>query len=376
MRHERAHDGERLSARQVRGRVVDRLVQAILSFEARRRQPLQIRARSLGRHHQREHRGIGRDDQILGQAPFQPEAGNAECAILIVESGVDRVVAGLRHAPRHAALVPVRDLPRHRRVIRLVEQRVLVRRHHQQRHQVLEHRAAPGQQDRFAAGTGEQAAEGEPVVLRQLTLRNGDEAGEPCFRRQQIVVTGVAPPVAHVVTDRQQMAPVVIEEAIVHPRHLADLNHKLLDRRNPVARILAGPGYRLSERGQPFPLGQCGGRVQPAVDGVQYVHIERRQFAQRRDRAQAGLIGQPRGGGGPANNSRHGVNKFSSSCAAWHCRTNASTHRLASLAATPSARGWAVPNISQSRTRQPVQPTPHRIDRRRTRIVGRVEIFP
>jgi len=33
--------------------------------------------------------------------------------VLVVEMDVDRVVAGLRHAPRHVTLIAIRDLPRH-----------------------------------------------------------------------------------------------------------------------------------------------------------------------------------------------------------------------------------------------------------------------
>ena len=143
----------RLAARGRReARVVDRLVEAELSREAGGGEPLQVRARRLGRHHQRERRGVGRDHQVLGQPALEPEAGHAEGAVLVVEGGVDRVVARLGHAPGHAALAAVGDLPVHRRAAGALEQRVLVRRHHQERHQVLEHRAAPRQQRRLAAG--------------------------------------------------------------------------------------------------------------------------------------------------------------------------------------------------------------------------------
>ena len=176
------------------------------SRRARGGEPLQILARRLRRHHQRERRGVRRDDQILGQSALEPQAGHAERAVLVVERRIDRVVAGLRHAPRHAALPAVLDLPLHRRPIGLVEQRVLVGGHHQQRHQVLEHRAAPRQQHRLATGAREQAPEGEPALLRQLALRDGDEAREARFRGEQIVVAGVAPRLADVVADGQQMA--------------------------------------------------------------------------------------------------------------------------------------------------------------------------
>ena len=93
-----------LAARQARRRVVDRLVEAEPAREARGGEPLQVRARRLGRDHQRERRGVGRDHQVLRQAALQAEARHAEGAVLVVEARVDGVVAGLRDAPGHAAL--------------------------------------------------------------------------------------------------------------------------------------------------------------------------------------------------------------------------------------------------------------------------------
>ena len=143
VRHERADRYRRLRARQPRRRVIDRFVKTVAAFGADRRQPLQVHRRRLGRDHQGHHRCVRRNDDIVAQSAFQPDAGDAERAVLVVERRVDRVIAGLRHPPRNVAFGAVSNLPRDRCVIGLVEQRVSVSRHHQQRHQVLEHRAAP-----------------------------------------------------------------------------------------------------------------------------------------------------------------------------------------------------------------------------------------
>ena len=74
VRHVGANDGVRVTARQARRRVVNRLVEAELPLEALCREPLQVRARLLGRHHQREGRRVGRDDEIVREAALEAEA--------------------------------------------------------------------------------------------------------------------------------------------------------------------------------------------------------------------------------------------------------------------------------------------------------------
>jgi hypothetical protein len=235
MGHEGADHGARLPARQPRWRVVDGLVEAEGAGQPGGGEPLQIRTGGLGRHHQRQRRRIGGDHQILRQPALEPEPRDAEGAVLVVELGVDAVVAGLRDAPGHAALLAVGDLPGHRRAVGLVEQGVVVARHHQQRHQVLEHRAAPGQERGVAGGAGQQAAEGEPALLRQLALRNADEAGLPRLGGQQIVVARIAPPLRDVVADGQQRLRLVEQEAVLHTRQLAGGARQVLDLADALA---------------------------------------------------------------------------------------------------------------------------------------------
>ena len=140
-----------------------------------RGQAFEILASSLGRHHQGHDAGIGRDDQVLGQPAFQPQARHAKRPVLIVHMGVERVVTRLGDAPGHAALFAVVDLPAHHRPVSLVEQRVLIGGHDQQRHQVFEHRAAPAQERRRSAGRGQHAAQREPVFLADLALGNREK---------------------------------------------------------------------------------------------------------------------------------------------------------------------------------------------------------
>src|SRR3970040_218384 len=80
-----------------------------------------------------------------------------------------------RRSVRHAALPPILDLPLHGRLAGPVEQRVFVRRHHQERHEVLEHRTAPRKEDRLSAGGGEAPPQGKTALLRQLSPRHRPE---------------------------------------------------------------------------------------------------------------------------------------------------------------------------------------------------------
>ena len=81
--HVGAHDHPRLPASLPRGRVVDRFEKAKPADETLGSKALQIKAGLLGSDHQRQRRGIGRDDQILGQPALESEARHAEGAVLV-----------------------------------------------------------------------------------------------------------------------------------------------------------------------------------------------------------------------------------------------------------------------------------------------------
>ena len=71
--------------------------------------------------HQREERRVGRHHEVAREPPFEREVGDAKRAILIDLMAVAGIVCRLGHAPRDAALPTVRDLPRDRSPIGLVE---------------------------------------------------------------------------------------------------------------------------------------------------------------------------------------------------------------------------------------------------------------
>ena len=179
--HERPNHDARLSARQTRGGVIYGFVKTEFSCQPFCGKSLQIQARFFRRDHQRQCRRIGRDHQIIGKAAFEPQARYTECTILVVKRGVDRVVATFGYAPRHISLRSIGNVPGHGRVAGAVQQRVLKRRHDQQRHQVLEHRTAPRQQCRISPGLGKQTTQGKPAFLRKLSLRNRHETTQSRF---------------------------------------------------------------------------------------------------------------------------------------------------------------------------------------------------
>ena len=146
--------------------MVDRLVKTVPALQAFGCEALQIFASGLRSDHQGERGGIGRNDQILRETALESEVRHTEGAVLIVERRVDGVVSGLGDSPGYAALLCVGDLSPYRRPAGRIEQGVLVARHHQHRHQILEHRTAPRHEDRFVCDAREQSTQCEPAFLR------------------------------------------------------------------------------------------------------------------------------------------------------------------------------------------------------------------
>ena len=141
VRHEIAHD--RVALAGVGTRVIERVVEAEVAQRALLLEGREVRERLLRRHGERERGSVGRDDQVLSDAALERELRNAKGAILIRVVPVTKVIRAFTGAPGHAVLVAVGDLPPHRAVIRLVEQRQRERVHDERRHEILEHASAP-----------------------------------------------------------------------------------------------------------------------------------------------------------------------------------------------------------------------------------------
>ena len=258
MGHEGTDGGAGLAARQPGRREVHGLVHAVATFHAHCRQLPQVFASRRRRDHQRERRRIGRNHAVFRQSALQAQARHAEGAVLIVEMHVHRVVTGFGNAPGQAARISVLDLSRHGCLVRFIEQGAREVRHHQQRHQVFEHRAAPRQQHRLAGGAGQQPAEREPAFLRQPSLRDADEAGQARFGREQVVEAGVEAPVLHVVADGQQMPIRVVEEQVFDFRELFGLGGEAGDQLHALGRTRLRQCDQVAQNQRPVVAAQTG----------------------------------------------------------------------------------------------------------------------
>ncbi len=133
-----------LAAADTRSRVIHSLVKTTRAFDSRRGQTLQVLAGSFRIYHQRQRTGIRRNDKFIGKPALETQPRHSKRVILVIKMSIDRVVTGFGNTPRHTALLAVCDLPGNSCAAGLVDQRAVIRWHHKHRHQILEHRAAPG----------------------------------------------------------------------------------------------------------------------------------------------------------------------------------------------------------------------------------------
>src|SRR5204863_5485522 len=105
--------------------------------------------------------------------------GQTKRTVLIVELQITRIISGLGNTPGNAALSAVLNLAADDGAVRLVQQRPRVASHYQERHQVLEHRRSPGYERAAPVNLSERPAQVKPMLLRDVALRDGDEARDP-----------------------------------------------------------------------------------------------------------------------------------------------------------------------------------------------------
>ena len=132
------------------------------------------------------------------------------------------------------------------------------------------------------------ATEFEPMRRRDIALRNGDEAGEPRLRRQQIVTTRVETVIGDAIPDREELPRRVEEKAKLH-----GVEHRLRE---------LGEGRKATDQRS----GGCGSTREALDEGVDVRKgvaaggtLGRQARAERRECAYGGLtalrrVGQSR----------------------------------------------------------------------------------
>ena len=92
MGHEAAHERKWLALGQARWSEIDGFVEAVATARPHRGKAGVVLPRAVRINHGRKPRGIGGDDQVLGQAPLQAEPRNTEVRILVGQLDVPRVI--------------------------------------------------------------------------------------------------------------------------------------------------------------------------------------------------------------------------------------------------------------------------------------------
>ena len=158
--------------------------------------------------------------------------------------------------------------------------------HDEHRHQVFEHRPAPGEQRGRAAGGREQPAEREPVVLVELAAGDEHVAGEAGLRRQHVIEARVEAVLRGVEADGKEPAGRVVEEAEVDvgefPRGVCEPSEFV----PPLGRVPCRVRHRPVQQAQPPRAGRRVGRMIRVV-GPSDFHDERQErFRQAGDLAE------------------------------------------------------------------------------------------
>ena len=201
--------------------VVDRFVESAGAKLPFRGEPLEVAAGRLWFQHERHGAGIGCDHQITGEPTLESQSGHAEGAVLVAHLLIACIVSRLRDAPGHSPPPAIGDVAADGGPAGSIEQGVFVGGHYQQRHQVLKHRTAPGEERRSAAGGGEQPSQGKPVGLFQLLLRDQNKTDQTGLRCQQIIEARVGAVLRHIEADGEQPPLGVIEKPEIDVRQCA-----------------------------------------------------------------------------------------------------------------------------------------------------------
>ena len=98
----------------------------------------------------------------------------------------------------------------------LIHEGVGITFHEEGRHEVFEHRAAPGKQTARTVELRQWTGEIKPVILRHIAACDGDQAGDARFRSHQVVVIGIELTGLNVVANVKDMPLRIVQEAKGH----------------------------------------------------------------------------------------------------------------------------------------------------------------
>ena len=216
MGHERAHGRNPRAFWKAAARVVERLIEPVASARAAQGELLEIAHRASRIDHRRECRSVRRYHCVFTQAALEPEAGHAEVRILVGELEVAHVVGGLRNAPRDAELGAVADLAPDDQAAGLFQKTSGRCTHDERRHQVLEHRARPGNERRPVSDRSDRAPEAKPMPRRHVALGDRHEARQARLGSQQVITARVQSALGSAVADGEKPALCIEQETELH----------------------------------------------------------------------------------------------------------------------------------------------------------------
>ena len=153
------------------------------------------------------------------QVAFVAQNRHAKSLILIVLIDIESKVTRLRNAPGNFLLLSITGLRFECGIAAIREKCASIVFDEQGRHEIFEHGAAPREQYLLAVGLRHGPPEMLPVTVRHIAFGNRDQAGNPRFGRQQIVVTRVEPFGAGVVSNMKHLSALIEQEAKIHASH-------------------------------------------------------------------------------------------------------------------------------------------------------------
>src|SRR5207248_7569968 len=92
----------------------------------------------------------------------------------------------------------------------------------------------PGEEGRSPRRTGKLTCQRKPLLLWNLTLRDGHKTCKPCFRCQQIIVACISPPIADVISNAHQMTRLVVQEVVFDAGEIRARQGELLNLCHPI----------------------------------------------------------------------------------------------------------------------------------------------